>query len=129
MILSRRVALRPNRAQRIALAKAAGCARVAWNWGLARKQEAWNARKSALAAGISAADAPKGPSAIDLHREWNQLKQKPKEEGGFPWMYESSKCAPQEALRDLDVSFQAFFRRLHAGETPGFPRFKGKRSR
>ena len=34
---------------------------------------------------------------------------------------------PQEALRDLDGALQAFFRRLKAGETPGFPRFKGKR--
>jgi putative transposase len=43
-------------------------------------------------------------------------------------MYESSKCAPQEALRALDKAFEAFFRRVKAGETPGYPRFK-KRSR
>jgi putative transposase len=29
-------------------------------------------------------------------------------------------------LRRLDKSFRAFFRRLKAGETPGFPRFKGR---
>jgi len=30
----------------------------------------------------------------------------------------------QQLLRRLDKAFQAFFRRLKAGETPGFPRFK-----
>jgi putative transposase len=32
----------------------------------------------------------------------------------------------QHTLRRLDKGFAAFFRRLKAGETPGFPRFKGK---
>src|SRR5687768_16467974 len=45
------------------------------------------------------------PSAVDLHRELNTLKKKPVQEGGIPWMYEVSKCAPQEALRDLDRAY------------------------
>ena len=32
----------------------------------------------------------------------------------------------QQLLRRLDKAFSAFFRRLKAGETPGFPRFKGR---
>ncbi|MBI2569529.1 MAG: transposase [Candidatus Schekmanbacteria bacterium] len=32
--------------------------------------------------------------------------------------------ALQETLRRVDLAFQAFFRRVKAGETPGFPRFK-----
>lgn len=32
----------------------------------------------------------------------------------------------QQMLRRLDKAFAAFFRRLKAGETPGFPRFKGR---
>jgi len=32
----------------------------------------------------------------------------------------------QQMLRRLNKSFSAFFRRLKAGETPGFPRFKGR---
>lgn len=32
----------------------------------------------------------------------------------------------QSALRRVDRSFQAFFRRVKAGETPGYPRFKGR---
>lgn len=32
----------------------------------------------------------------------------------------------QQMLRRLDKAFVAFFRRVKAGETPGFPRFKGR---
>jgi putative transposase len=34
--------------------------------------------------------------------------------------------ASQDILRRLDKSFQAFFRRIKCGDTPGFPRFKGR---
>lgn len=32
----------------------------------------------------------------------------------------------QVAVSDCDKAFQAFFRRVKAGETPGYPRFKGR---
>jgi putative transposase len=32
----------------------------------------------------------------------------------------------QTVVQDLDKAFQAFFRRVKAGEQPGYPRFKGK---
>lgn len=32
----------------------------------------------------------------------------------------------QDVTMRVDLAFQAFFRRVKAGETPGFPRFKGK---
>src|SRR6185437_13879550 len=32
----------------------------------------------------------------------------------------------QDVLRRLDRAFQAFFRRMKAGETPGYPRFQGR---
>jgi len=32
----------------------------------------------------------------------------------------------QVVVADLDKAFQAFFRRVKAGQTPGFPRFKGR---
>ncbi|MGX7676644.1 RNA-guided endonuclease InsQ/TnpB family protein [Plantactinospora sp. DSM 117369] len=37
------------------------------------------------------------------------------------WSFSSQ----QATLRRLDKAFQAFFRRLRAGQTPGYPRFKG----
>lgn len=52
----------------------------------------------------------------------------------LPWMYEVSKCAPQEALRDLDVAFKNFFRRVQLKKEgkwrghPGYPKFKSKKT-
>jgi len=83
-----------NHVQKTACAKHAGAARFSYNWGLARKIEAYQAGK-------------KTPTAIDLHRELNALKQTE-----FAWMYEVSKCAPQEAWRNLDKAFANFFRRV-----------------
>jgi putative transposase len=93
----------------------AGAARFAYNWGLKRKQEAYKATR-------------RSPSAIDLHRELNALKKT-----DLPWMYEVSKCAPQEALRNLDSAFSHFFRRWHlkqAGQYKGklgYPKLKSKK--
>src|SRR6516165_5506970 len=82
--------LAPNNAQ---ITEHAGAARWAYHWGLARKQGAYRA-------------TDQSPSAIDLHRDLNALKQTE-----VPWLYEVSKCAPQEALRNLDSAFSHFFRR------------------
>jgi putative transposase len=82
-----------NDRQITACKRHAGAARYAYNWGLARKQEAYKATGNR-------------PSAIDLHRELNAFKKTE-----LPWMYAVSKCAPQEALRNLDNAFAHFFRR------------------
>jgi putative transposase len=82
-----------NNEQITACKRHAGAARWAYNWGLARKQEAYRA-------------TGKNPSAMDLHRGLNALKQ-----NEVSWLYSVSKCAPQEALRNLDSAFAHFFRR------------------
>src|SRR5215472_9784298 len=50
-----------------------------------------------------------------------------------PWMYEVSKCAPQEALRNLDWAFDRFFARVrgkkagkHKGKL-GYPKRKSRK--
>jgi putative transposase len=102
-------------AQVTACTRHAGAARFAYNWGRARKQEAYKA-------------TGKSPSAIDLHRELNALKQTE-----LPWMYQVSKCAPQEALRNLDTAFAQFFRRCALKRTGklrgnvGYPQPKTKK--
>src|SRR5215467_10052709 len=103
-----------NNKQTTECLKHAGTARYAFNWGLAKKIEAYKAGQIV-------------PSAIDLHRELNKLKQ-----AELQWMYEVSKCAPQEALRDVDTAYKNFFRKVKlkkAGKykgKPGFPKFKKK---
>jgi len=99
-----------NNVQKTACARHAGAARWAYNWGLARKMEAYR-------------NGEKVPTAIDLHRELNVLKK-----GELSWMYTVSKCAPQEALRNLDQAYAHFFRRVKekkAGKKiqVGFPKF------
>lgn len=42
-----------------------------------------------------------------------------------PDVAESHSQVLQDVLRRLEKTFQAFFRRCHNGETPGYPRFKG----
>ncbi len=104
-----------NNAQITLARKHCGAARFAYNYGLRRKQEAYKARQ-------------KTPSAIDLHRELNALKKT-----DIPWAYEVSKCAMQEALRDLDNAFKHFFRKVALKKEGkwkgkcGYPRFKSKK--
>ena len=104
-----------NNVQKTACIRHAGAARFAYNWGLARKMEAYQKGK-------------KVPTAIDLHRELNALKK-----GELSWMYAVSKCAPQEALRNLEQAYAHFFRRVKekkAGKKvqAGFPKFKSKKN-
>ena len=89
----------PNNKQQTLLMKHAGCARKAWNWALARVK-----------------DKSSKPNAMQLHREINVEKQ-----GEFVYMYEVSKCAMQESLRDLQVAFKNFF-----DKRAGFPKFKSR---
>jgi putative transposase len=93
----------------------AGAARWAYNWGLRVKQERYTATKTS-------------PTAIELDRELNVLKKTE-----VPWMYQVSKCAPQEALWNLDAAFAHFFRRCALRKQGkwkgklGYPRFKTKK--
>jgi putative transposase len=82
-----RYELKPNSFKRILLAKHAGTSRFAYNWGLSQRIEIYEKDKSTT-------------NAIEQHRLLNSLKAQT-----FPWMYEVSKCAPQEALRDLDRAY------------------------
>lgn len=113
MIVKRgyRAELDLNHEQITSCRKHAGASRWAYNYGLHRKQEAYKAGE-------------KTPYATDLHREINALKQT-----DIPWMYEVSKCAAQEALRDLDTAFKHFFRKVELKKQGkcGFPKFKSKK--
>ena len=46
----------------------------------------------------------------------------------LPWLGEVNATALQSSLRDLDMAYQNFFRRVKQGEKPGYPKFKSKRS-
>ena len=96
--------LDPNDRQRTELFRHAGAARFVYNWGLEQKQRARQ-------------EGRKAPNAIELHRQLNDLKRTE-----LGWLYGVSKCAPQEALRDLDRAFGNFFKRRAR-----YPRFKSRK--
>lgn len=102
----------PNNKQRTLLCKNAGAARFAFNWALNLKKQAFESKT-------------KIPNSIELHRNLNDLKQT-----DFPWMYDVSKCSPQEALRNCDTAFNNFFRKCKQKTKgkKGFPKFKSKKN-
>jgi len=104
-----------NNRQRTHCLQHAGTARFAYNWGLARRKAIYSAAGETL-------------TAIDLHKELNRLKKTE-----YAWMYAVSKCAPQEALRDLDRAFANFYRRVKQKKAGrfrgrvGYPQFKSRK--
>jgi putative transposase len=106
-----RFALDPSPGQERMLRSHAGAARFAWNWGLARCQERYAAEG-------------RWYSAVELHKLWNAEK---KADPALAWWGENSKCAYQEAFRDLDRALRDFIKSRKGGRKGrrlGFPRFK-----
>jgi len=105
MILSHKIQLLPNKGQTIELLKACGCARFAYNWGLAEWTKQY---KEGLK-----------PKAKDIKKKFNKIKGEE-----FPWIYESPKDANQQPFSNLDTAFQKFFKK-----TAKYPTFKKKGQR
>jgi putative transposase len=106
-----RFALDPAPEQERMLRSHAGAARFAWNWGLAKCQERYQAEG-------------RWHSGAELHRLWNAEK---KASPALAWWSENSKCAYQEAFRDLDRALRDFTKSgkgQRKGKRLGFPRFK-----
>ena len=93
------IRLNPTDEQEVYFRKACWVARHAYNWALAR----W---KEARAQG----DWVK---LNDLKREYNQIKGE-----HFPWAYEVTKCAPEQAFADLGQAFANYWRMKEQGTQP-----------
>jgi putative transposase len=109
--VSHLIALDLNNVQRNYMARAAGCARFAYNWALARWEEqykAWQADNS----------LPK-PDALELDRLFNSIKR-----DKFPWITEVSQCSLQRAIKNLGVAFDRFFK-----NKANYPKFHKKGTR
>jgi len=106
-----RYELKPNNKQRGLFIKSCGVARFAWNWGLAQRKELYKTKEG----------KERFTNYAIQDRELNALKKT-----DFTWMYEVSKCAPQQALRDLEKSYSNFIRGLRSHEKVGLPNFKKK---
>lgn len=109
-MISFKTELKLNNKQRTILAKHAGVARHAYNWGLAVCKEVLDYNQNNLD------NKQKFPSHIDLHKQLvAEVKSK------YEWYYEVSKCSPQQALRDLRIAWDRCFKKIAKP-----PRFKKK---
>ncbi|MCY3854699.1 MAG: transposase [Rhodospirillales bacterium] len=113
MLIAHRIALDPNHVQATYFARAAGTARFAWNWVLGEWQRQHQARRA----------DPSLPASSEarLRRQLNGIKREQ-----FPWMYDVTKCAAQEAIIDLGVAFDSFFAKC--GRYSRFKKEGGRKS-
>jgi putative transposase len=99
--------LYPTKRQAAALAETVETHRRLYNRALAERKVAWAAERRNVSYGDQAA-ALKALRADD------------------PYLARANHSACQRTLKRLDRAFTAFFRRIKAGEAPGYPRFKGR---
>jgi putative transposase len=100
--------LYPSRTQATALAALLDHHRQLYNACLQQRIEAWSRRRKGLGYAQQCAEL------AALRRECPE--------------WTAANCSSQQiTLRRLDKAFSAFFRRIKAGQTPGFPRFKSLR--
>lgn len=99
VILSHKIELKPNEQQTIYFKKACGCARLAYNWAIAK-------RDSDYQTGVKS-------SGMQIKKEFNAIKREQ-----FPFITEVTKCAPENALLNACVAFDRFFKKQ--GQHPQF---------
>lgn len=99
-----KVRLELNNKQTTLANKHAGVARYAYNWG-----------KSVCDLAIQ--NKEHRPTAIDLHKKFVKEEKTIKS-----WLYEVSKCSPQQGLRNLDEAYKRTFK----VKGSHFPKFKKK---
>lgn len=105
--ISHKIELKPNNKAKTHFRKAFGCARLAYNWGLAKWQENY---KNNIKTSI-----------YDIKKEFNAIK---KEQ--YPFVYEVSKCATEQPFLNLDKAFKKYFSDLKKGKV-SYPKLKKKR--
>ena len=89
--IAHRIQLMPNNKQKTYFRKAIGCARFAYNWGLAEWQRRYK-------------EGERGFNGRKLRDDFNAIR---KEQ--FPWTYEVTKCATMHAFEYLQTAFDNFF--------------------
>lgn len=99
--------LYPTRQQAQAFEQMLETHRRLYNNALAERRDAWQSEQRSLTYGQQSA----------------QLKERRKID---PYLAATNFSSCQTTLRRLDKSFQAFFRRVKAGQKPGYPRFKAR---
>jgi len=97
----------PTRAQRTAMQKALDACRWVYNQALEMRKDAWEKEQRS----VSLYDT------IGMLPEWK---------AEYPFLRDAYSQSLQNACVRVDLAFQAFFRRVKAGQKPGYPRFRGQ---
>lgn len=105
--IAHKIELVPNNKQKSYFRKAFGCARLAYNWGLAEWQRRYKGGEKV--------------SAYGLKKAFNAIK---KEQ--YPFVMEVTKYATQQPFLNLGKAFRKFFDDLKRG-TVSYPQFKKKK--
>lgn len=105
MIKAVKIRLKPTAEQEILMFKSSGCARFAYNWGLARWEEM---HKQGFK-----------PSKVKIRTEFNNTVKK---DSNYAWLKEVSAQVIQYAFEDLNNAYTNFFKGLSQ-----YPKFKTKR--
>ena len=98
--------LRPTARQHVALAACVDAHRELYNAALQERRDGWSHSKTRITYGDQSAQL----SDIRVVRPDHAV-----------WSFSSQRAT----LRRLHKAFAGFFRRVKAGQTPGYPRFKG----
>lgn len=107
MLKTFRYRLYPNKRQEKALLNTLETCRRFYNDCLAERKQAYDERKESIS-------------------KFVQLRKVKELKDTNPYAAPIHSHVLQTVVADLDKAFQAFFRRIQSGETPGYPRFKGK---
>jgi putative transposase len=99
--------LRPTARQHVALAACVDSHRELYNAALQERRDAWAHSKTRINYGDQSAQLTEIRSMRSDQAQWSFSSQ-------------------QATLRRLNKAFAGFFRRVKVGQTPGYPRFKGK---
>lgn len=99
--------LYPTRAQEASLIAILNLTRELYNAALQERREAWRKAKKSVTV-------------------YDQMRSLGKVKAVRPEYREVYAQVLQETLKRLDKAFQGFFRRVKAGQKPGFPRFRGQ---
>ena len=105
--IAHKIELAPNNKQKTYFRKAFGVARLAYNWGLAEWQRRYKAGEKC--------------SFIELNNVFNAIKGEQ-----YPFVYEVTKYAPAQALRNVATAYKNFFDGLKKREV-AYPQFKKKK--
>ena len=105
MLKAYKYRLYPNKGQKEQIQKTFWCCRFVYNQTLSHRKEVYEAKKESM-------------SRIDCNNWKNQVLKKE-----YEWLNEVDKFALDNAIINMDLSYQKFFK-----EHAGYPKFKSKRN-